>query len=160
MTQQIIFARAASDYAAARGLIEEYAAAPEVAVCVQNLAPELTNLALIYGAPRGALALLEIDGAYAGCIALRERDADTAELKRLYVRPVVRGAHWGRRLTETALQRARALGYRCVVLETLPTMRRAQALYRALGFLPAPAGDHPAPGGIDRMVLALPSLSE
>ena len=144
MSLRVIVAHTDAEFAAARELIMEYAAAPEVAVCVQNLAPELANLPTLYGAPRGALALLEIDGAYAGCVALRERDADTAELKRLFVRPAVRGRQGGRRLAEAALAQARAFGYRRVTLETLPAMRHAQALYRALGFLPA--GDTPANG--------------
>lgn len=54
MSLRVIVAHTDAEFAAARELIMEYAAAPEVAVCVQNLAPELANLPTLYSAPRGA----------------------------------------------------------------------------------------------------------
>jgi ribosomal protein S18 acetylase RimI-like enzyme len=45
----------------------------------------------------------------------------------------------GRRLTETALQAAREMGYQRIRLDTLPQMAAAQQLYEDLGFHDIPA---------------------
>ena len=87
-----------------------------------------------YAPPRGRLLLARVAGQAAGCVALRALDSETAELKRLFVRPAHRHAGLGRMLTEAALEEARKLGYARVRLDTVASMREATALYRALGF--------------------------
>ena len=92
----------------------------------------------MYGPPSGALLLAEIDATPARCVAVRNLDATTCELKRLYVRPTHRGRSLGRRLGESALEVARALGYQHIRLDTLPEMLPAQRLYESLGFRDIP----------------------
>jgi GNAT superfamily N-acetyltransferase len=92
------------------------------------------------------LFLLEDD---AGCVAVRLLDPETAEMKRLYVRAGHRGQGLGRALAEAAIGAARAAGCKRMVLDTLPKMREAQALYRALGFHPTvPYLETPTPGAL------------
>ena len=80
---------------------------------------------------------------------LRPAGGASAELKRVYVRPEFRGRRLGRRLTLAALRAASRLGYRRVVLDTLPKMSAAIRLYRSLGFIEIPPyWDHPVPGAI------------
>lgn len=87
---------------------------------------------------RGAFLVVHVDGIAMGCGALRRLDADTGELKRMYVSPAARGLGLGRRLVEALEAEARALGLRRLVLETGTRQTAALALYRATGFQPIP----------------------
>jgi ribosomal protein S18 acetylase RimI-like enzyme len=66
-------------------------------------------------------------------VGLRPLGAD-CEMKRLYVRQSGRGLGLGRLLTTRLIEEARLAGYRRVLLDTLPMMTQAQALYRSMGF--------------------------
>ncbi|MBL8519576.1 MAG: GNAT family N-acetyltransferase [Betaproteobacteria bacterium] len=118
----------------ARMLFREYAATLETNVCLAGFEQELKTLPQMYGAPDGCLLLAVDVGGAVGCIGVRRFDATRAEMKRLYVRPAARGHGAGRALARAALDAARSLGYRAMVLDTLPDMQAAQALYRDLGF--------------------------
>jgi putative acetyltransferase len=87
---------------------------------------------------RGAFLVAYLDGAPVGCGAVRLLDAETGELKRMYVSPDVRGKGVGRRLVAALEDEARALGARRLVLETGTRQTAALALYRATGFDPIP----------------------
>ena len=87
---------------------------------------------------RGAFLIVYREGVAVGCGALRLLDSATAELKRMYVAPAVRGSGLGRRLVLALEAEARALGVRRLVLETGVRQAAAQALYRATGFQPIP----------------------
>jgi len=87
---------------------------------------------------RGTFLVVYRGGTPVGCGALRLLDAETAELKRMYVSPIVRGKGLGRRLVAALEAEARALGVRRLVLETGVRQAAALALYRATGFHPIP----------------------
>ncbi len=103
--------------------------------------PGATHFALDPGevaGGRGAFLVVRRGGVPVGCGAVRRLDADTAELKRMYIIPAERGAGLGRRLVAVLEAEARSLGARRVVLETGVRQLAALALYRAAGFRPVP----------------------
>jgi GNAT superfamily N-acetyltransferase len=127
-------AETAEEFAAARVLFEEYAAALGVDLCFQNFERELNNLSVEYGPPGGRLLLATTEGAHVGCVGVRKLDDGVCEMKRLYVRPRARGTGLGRVLAREIVGAARELGYRSMRLDTLPSMKEAVPLYRSLGF--------------------------
>lgn len=143
----IIEANSAAQIEMARALFLEYEKEINVDLCFQGFADELKTLLGKYGPPDGALLLGMENERAVGCVALRRISSTDAEMKRLYVRPTHRHLKLGRELSRQIVERARELGYRRVVLDTLDTMHAAQALYRSLGFVPtAPYYDNPLAG--------------
>ena len=71
-------------------------------------------------------------------------------MKRLFVRPGLRGQSLGRKLIDAVLTEARAIGYQRVRLDTVVgKMDSAIALYRAYGFYEIPSYcDNPIPGAL------------
>jgi putative acetyltransferase len=117
-----------------RALFEEYAAWLGVDLCFQGFAAELAGLPGFYAPPQGRLLLALGGSAAAGCVALRPREAGICEMKRLFVSPAFRGRGLGKRLVEGIVAEARAIGYRKMRLDTLPSMAAAIRLYETLGF--------------------------
>ena len=136
----------AQDWQDTRDIFTEYARSLAVDLCFQGFDEELAQLPGDYAPPRGALLLAKVDGAVAGCCALRPLDTadypNAAEMKRLYVRKAFRGFGLGRQLAQAILDEARTSGYSCVLLDTLDDMEAARALYEDLGFEEIPPYYH------------------
>jgi putative acetyltransferase len=146
---RIFQAETSEHYLAARGLFEEYAAELGHDLEFQHFSQELESLPGAYVPPRGRLLLATHDDAPAGCVALREQDATTCEMKRMYVRPDFRRQGIGRRLAVEIIAAARRIGYQRMRLDTLRPMSIPRALYRSLGFREVPAYyENPIPGAV------------
>ncbi len=131
---EIVAAHDESHLETVRGLFREYEQAIGIDLCFQGFEDELAGLPGRYAPPTGGLWLLKVEGRFEGCIALRMLDESTCEMKRLYVRPSLHGRGFGNLLARHAVERARMLGYRRMVLDTLESMVSARALYCKLGF--------------------------
>jgi GNAT superfamily N-acetyltransferase len=144
-------AASAQDIEDVRVLFGEYAGLVAEALCFQNFDEEKEALPGAY-APPGGLLLLARDTdtrSAAGCVALRRLDDATAEMKRMYVRERYRGSGLGRKLAVAIIGEARKRGHARVVLDTLPKLAPAIALYRDLGFREcAPYLPSPTPGAL------------
>lgn len=136
----------AGDMEDVRQIFLEYAASLDVDLQFQDFDAEVAGLPGEYAPPRGQILLARVDGALAGCCALRPMDncdyANAAEMKRLYVRKAFRGFGLGRQLAEAMLDVARQAGYDHVLLDTLDDMESARALYTDLGFEEIPPYYH------------------
>ena len=105
---------------------------------LQGYEEEVKHLEIKYGPPFGRLYLAWQEEAPAGCIGLRKMDDKRCEMKRLYVRPACRGCRLGSLLVEKILEDARAIGYRHVLLDTLPFLKSAIHMYQRYGFYEIP----------------------
>ena len=105
---------------------------------IQHYGDETAHLERKYGPPEGRLYLGLWDGAAAGCAGLRKMDDQRCELKRLYVRPAFRRHHIGEEMLRQVIGDAREIGYRHMLLDTLPFMESAIRLYKRFGFYEIP----------------------
>ena len=105
---------------------------------IQHYEDEIRDLKAKYGQPEGRLYLALWEGEAAGCIALRKLDEQRCEMKRLYVRPAFRGHKIGDVLVDRILQDAKAIGYRHMLLDTLPFLESAIYIYQKRGFYEIP----------------------
>jgi len=129
-------AESPAQIAQARELFLEYAKSLGFSLCFQSFDQELAGLPGDYAPPDGRLLLAEYRGQLAGCIGLHKLDPEICEMKRLYLRPQLRGRGVGRALAEAVIAEARAIGYKKMRLDTVePVMPNAVALYRRLGFI-------------------------
>jgi GNAT superfamily N-acetyltransferase len=146
---KIVPAATAQDLADARQLFGEYAGLVAEALCFQNFGQELAALPGAYAPPAGVLLIARDGDTAAGCVALRRLDSRTAEMKRMYVRETHRGTGLGRKLAVAVIDAARKRDHGRIVLDTLPKLTTAIALYRDLGFRECgPYLSEPTPGAL------------
>ncbi|WP_244834183.1 GNAT family N-acetyltransferase [Clostridium sp. BJN0001] len=92
---------------------------------LQNYDSELQHLSDKYGLPNGRLYIVKVENEFAGCIGLRKIDDENCEMKRLYVRPKFRGHKIANKLVEMIINDAKRIGYKSMLLDTLPFLERA-----------------------------------
>jgi GNAT superfamily N-acetyltransferase len=97
---------------------------------------ELAGLPGDYAPPEGRLLVCWDAELAVGCVAVKRLNAESCEMKRLFVVQMARGRGAGRALAEAALSGAREAGYSSMYLDTSVRQTEAITLYRELGFAP------------------------
>ncbi|HEY9008971.1 GNAT family N-acetyltransferase [Ohtaekwangia sp.] len=142
-------AATAADFEQGRRLFEEYAGSLDFDLGFQDFKKELDTISHQYQKPKGTLLLCFHNETAIGCVGIRALSENTAELKRLYVRPAYRNLKIGKQLLERAIDTAKELRYAYIRLDTVPSQAKAQELYRLLGFYNiAPYRHNPIAGTI------------
>ena len=122
-----------------RQFFRNYAGWLGVDLSFQGFDEEMASLPGCYAPPRGRLWCAELAGKPVGCVGIRPFSEGVCEMKRLYVEPEARGHGAGHALALAGIRAAKELGYKRILLDTMPAMRMAVKLYRELGFKEAPA---------------------
>ncbi|WP_331753075.1 GNAT family N-acetyltransferase (plasmid) [Streptomyces sp. NBC_00637] len=89
--------------------------------------------------PRGLFVIAHRKGVSVGCGGVRLLDANTAEIKRMYVAAAARGQGLGRHILEHLEHHAASCGASRILLETGARNHAALALYQRCGYVPVPS---------------------
>ena len=145
---QYIEAQLPEHYEAAIHLIKAYLHFLGEDLSFQHIDEEYKKLPVMYGKPVGSIILCKTDdGQYAGMVALRSKENGICEMKRLYVLPGYNGLGIGKELCLRIIAKAKQLGYKKMVLDTLQRLHPAYQLYLQLGFIEIEAYyENPLPG--------------
>ena len=81
------------------------------------------------------LVLVDDRDAVVGCGGIYPMDARTAELRKMYFRPEIRGKGHGRELLNDLVDQAKRNGFEKIVLETASNLTAAIRLYESFGFV-------------------------
>ena len=118
----------------AKDLIVEYTQGLNRDLTFQGIDDELADPKKKYAPPEGELLVAVEDDVVLGVVAYHRHSASRCEMKRLYVKPDVRGLHIGEKLILEIIRHAKTAGYSEMVLDTLKPMQEAIHLYRRFGF--------------------------
>jgi DNA-binding MarR family transcriptional regulator/GNAT superfamily N-acetyltransferase len=120
-----------------RELAERFEAGFDPANSISANVDELTP-------PAGVFVIARLGGQAIGCGALKVKERNIGEIKRMWVCADARGLGVGRRTLETLETHAREFGLNTLRLETNRVLKEAQALYRKSGYSEvAPFNDEP-----------------
>ena len=86
------------------------------------------------GGQRDGIWIVERDGDLAGSVALTDEEEDVGALRWFVLDAGLRGRGLGRKLVSELLEKARAVGFERVRLETFSELRAAAHIYRSHGF--------------------------
>lgn len=99
------------------------------------IANELTRLEELFAPARGnCFWVVETGDAIVGCVGIERRDAQTAELRRMYLTPRLRGCGLAQRILTVAEESARTFGYQRMILSTAEIQKAALRFYQKAGY--------------------------
>jgi len=103
---------------------------PTVQEYVESNIESLTS----YRPQEGVFYLLPEGEEFVGMGAIHRLKEDVGEIKRMYIRPELRGKGFGKALLQQLLAKGKEFGFSTVYLDTALFMKAAQHIYRSAGF--------------------------
>ena len=122
------------EYYQASLLFQEYAKWLNIDLTFQNFENELRSLEEMYSGKKAILILGYDNLNCVACVGVRQIDEETAELKRMYVKPMYQRKGIGQSLLNQSLEFAKKAKYNKIRLDTLEQMTPAMNLYLTNGF--------------------------
>jgi GNAT superfamily N-acetyltransferase len=116
-------------------LVQEVLAEHGFAAQVGGIEADLSSIETRYLQERAGFWVAEDEGRIVGSVAVRPKEGDTCELKRLYVEERHRGTGLGQALYAHAETFARRAGYRRIWLDSSRRFAKAHRLYEKNGFV-------------------------
>ena len=136
-----------ADTSALVAVIGEYVRWLDMDLSYRGFDAEMDAFEHVYTLPSGMFFVADAGGEVAGCAGLLRHTANTAELKRLYVREAFRGLSLGETLVLSVIGKEKTLGFSTLVLDSVPQTCFAQPIYERLGFVEiAPYYENPVKG--------------
>ena len=117
-----------------KDLIIEYTKFLNRDLSFQSLEEELKDLEKKYTGKEGYILALLIDEKVMGCVAYHRLSDSICEMKRLYVKPELRGVKAGEQLVKRIIDVAKENGFSEMVLDTIEPLKAAIHLYKKMGF--------------------------
>lgn len=126
--------REATDLEILKEVFREYSTIQGAEVCFVSFENELADLENVYQG--GALLVAYEDDIPIGCGAVKKISEDACEMKRVFIKKKYRKKGYGYQLINEICGKASALGFKEIVLSTIPTvMSQAYAIYKSVGFI-------------------------
>ena len=98
---------------------------------------DISDIELNYTNRNGIFDLLENENSNViATVGLYNIDKVTCELRKMYMLKSERGKGYGKLLLNHAVQKAKELGYKKIILETASVLKEAIGLYESYGFKP------------------------
>lgn len=127
-------------FAQYRDAVEPLMSDADVGKWVEGVNNEIEQLSAVYAAPGFLLVARDAAGDPAGCVAVKSLGAvdgvTTGEVCRMFVSEEHRSTGLGRRIMAEVLRVMSEREFQRAVLNSLPPMTAALALYRDVGFEP------------------------
>ena len=95
---------------------------------------DLLDVETAYFDKGGYFEVLLAENTLVGCYGLYPLNESIVELRKMYFIPALRGRGWGRAVLRRATEKAAAMGFEAIHLETASQLKEAIALYRNFGF--------------------------
>lgn len=133
-----IYVEEAQDFDAVGQLWAQYWDEHREDLGAQDLATEARALPAGYEAPDGALLVARIGQEIVGTVGLQRFDAETADMRRMYVPQEYRGMGIGAVLLRAVMAQAHSMGFKRMILDVGQSQVAARHLYANAGFRDAP----------------------